>query len=500
MKLKYGKYALWSGIALLLTLRVLQYIFVIDDSGFFIRETLWQSILSDALYWVMGLWAAIAFTFRFCKAEHRPATPKQFASLPAAILSGVCALTLAVYGVMTAVSGGWLGYVALAAALYFALLPLRMYGNGGIVSFLSVFALAYPSAAAIAMFFANFREINASETVVDTVGRCASILMVLSLTKVFLKFEERASHVGRNFYLYALLGTLSGPGKLFGMLYTGNYEMIALLETVADIALWLLAIYLYHRCADDAMKGEKTMKQLIYAHRGASADYPENTMLAFRKAVEQGADGIELDVQFTKDHKIVVCHDDTIDRTSDGKGYVEDYTYEELLAFDFGRFKGEQFAGEKIPLLSQVLDLVKSSGILLNIEIKNRGEKVDGLEEAVSNMVNEYELNDVVIYSSFDHQMLYRLKAYDPTAKVAALYSHTPYNAFEYMQGLQVFAIHPAYKCVHSQEMCKKALQAGWQVNVWTVDTVEIAAPLAEAGITSFITNRPAFLREELTK
>ena len=242
------------------------------------------------------------------------------------------------------------------------------------------------------------------------------------------------------------------------------------------------------------------MKQLIYAHRGASYDYPENTMLAFRKAVEQGADGIEIDVQFTKDKKLVVCHDDTIDRTSNGHGNLEDATLEELLKLDFGVFKGEEFAGEKIPLLSQVLDLIKESGLLLNIEIKNRGEKVDGLERAVADMVQAYGLNDKILYSSFDHEMLRRLKEYDPSAKIGALYSHSPYNAFEYMKGLGVDAIHPGMKCLNGQDLCKKALKEGWQVNVWTVDDPEEGKALMEAGVTSLITNRPGFLRAELSK
>ncbi|MBR5782646.1 MAG: glycerophosphodiester phosphodiesterase [Clostridia bacterium] len=242
------------------------------------------------------------------------------------------------------------------------------------------------------------------------------------------------------------------------------------------------------------------MKQLIYAHRGASFDYPENTMLAFRKAIEQGADGIEIDVQFTKDGHLIVCHDDDVNRTSNGEGNIEDCTLEELLKLDFGVFKGEQFAGEKIPLLSQVLELIKESGLLLNIELKNRGEKVDGLEKAVSDMVREFDLNDKIIYSSFDHEMLRRLKEYDPSAKIATLYSHSPYNAYEYMKNLGVFAIHPGIKCFNGQDLCRKALESGWQVNVWTVDDPEDAKALAEAGVTSLITNRPAYLREQLSK
>lgn len=242
------------------------------------------------------------------------------------------------------------------------------------------------------------------------------------------------------------------------------------------------------------------MRQLIYAHRGASFDFPENTMLSFENAVKQGADGIELDVHFSRDKQIVVCHDDEIGRTADGSGSIADLTYAELLGYDFGVRKDPKFAGERIPKLEQVLKLIADSGIKLNIEIKNRSENENGLERAVVDMVNDFGLNDKILYSSFDHSMIYRLKEYNPDAKIGALYSHTPFNAFEYMKSLGVDAIHPGKACVFTQDMCSKALGMDWQVNVWTVDTLDIAAPLVEAGVTSLITNRPAFLREQLTK
>lgn len=242
------------------------------------------------------------------------------------------------------------------------------------------------------------------------------------------------------------------------------------------------------------------MLPVIYAHRGASYDFPENTMLSFRKAVEQGADGIELDVHLTKDKKLVVCHDENIRRTSNGEGLIENYTYEQLLAFDFGVKKGEKFAGQKIPLLEEVLVLIKESGILLNIEVKNDETHYVGIEKAVVDMVRSFGLEHKVIYSSFDHQTLVNLRQYDPTVKIGALYSHTPLHALEYMKDMSVNAIHPKSACVFTQDMCSKALALDWQVNVWTVDDPETAKSLAKAGVTSLITNRPAFLRQALTK
>ena len=114
------------------------------------------------------------------------------------------------------------------------------------------------------------------------------------------------------------------------------------------------------------MNQEKTK---VWAHRGASGYAPENTLDAFRKAVEMGADGIELDVQMTKDGELVVIHDETIDRVSNGKGWVKDYTYEELKKFNFNKTHLE-YTKEEIPTLEQVYLLIKPTNLTINVEIK----------------------------------------------------------------------------------------------------------------------------------
>ena len=104
---------------------------------------------------------------------------------------------------------------------------------------------------------------------------------------------------------------------------------------------------------------------LLVAHRGYSDKYPENTMIAFQKAIEDGFDGIETDVHKTKDGQLVLCHDEKINRTSNGKGYIKDYTYEELLQFDFG-YK-TKYKNQKIPLLKDLLELCQNKKIIINI-------------------------------------------------------------------------------------------------------------------------------------
>ena len=108
----------------------------------------------------------------------------------------------------------------------------------------------------------------------------------------------------------------------------------------------------------------------IWAHRGASGYCPENTIEAFEKAIEMNSDGIELDVQLTKDGQIVVCHDELIDRVSNHKGFLKDFTYEELASFNFNNKMDEKYPFCKIPLLSEVLEMIKPTKLVLNIELK----------------------------------------------------------------------------------------------------------------------------------
>ena len=145
------------------------------------------------------------------------------------------------------------------------------------------------------------------------------------------------------------------------------------------------------------------MKQVqVYAHRGASAYAPENTLPAFALAMEQGADGIELDIHLTKDGELVVIHDEKVDRTTNGTGLVKDYTLAELrgLCADNGM---EGFSEARIPTLREVLALVKPSDMMVNIEIKTGILWYDGIEEKALRLVQDMGMQDRVIWSSFNH-------------------------------------------------------------------------------------------------
>lgn len=146
----------------------------------------------------------------------------------------------------------------------------------------------------------------------------------------------------------------------------------------------------------------------IWAHRGACADAPENTLPAFQLAFDQGADGVELDVQRTRDGVLVICHDETIDRTSDGSGAISELTFDQLRRLDFSNGRNG-YARVPIPTLAEVLDLVRGTDKVVDIELKNSVVRYPGMEEQVDALVAGFGLTDQVWYSSFNHLSLLHL-------------------------------------------------------------------------------------------
>ena len=160
----------------------------------------------------------------------------------------------------------------------------------------------------------------------------------------------------------------------------------------------------------------------IWAHRGASGYAPENTMEAFRLADEMKADGIELDVQLTKDGEVVVLHDEVIDRVSNGRGYVRDYTLEEVKKFTFCNTHPE-YKEATIPTLKEVLAYIKTTSMTINIELKTGVFFYDGLAEKTLALVKDAGMEDRVIYSSFNHYTIRDIQKLNPQAKTGLLYA-----------------------------------------------------------------------------
>lgn len=150
---------------------------------------------------------------------------------------------------------------------------------------------------------------------------------------------------------------------------------------------------------------------LLFGHRGYSDKYPENTMLAFQKAIEDGFDGIETDVHKTRDGKLVLCHDEKINRTSNGRGYIKDMTYEQLLQYDFG-FKSK-YKNQRIPLLKELLELCKDKKIFINIEVKTNKIQYDNIELEIYQMIKDMGMLKQVIFSSFYLDSLFKLREID---------------------------------------------------------------------------------------
>jgi len=257
------------------------------------------------------------------------------------------------------------------------------------------------------------------------------------------------------------------------------------------------------------------MRQIkVLGHRGASGYAPENTMPAFRKAIEMGADGVELDVQMTKDGEIVVIHDETINRTSDGIGWVKDLTLEELRAFNYNYqnhgdpWNGERLLGEPIykeydkvdiPTMREVFELFAPTALTINIEIKT-GIVFYPIEEKILAMTKEFGMEDRVIYSSFNHYTIQRIKELDKNARTGFLYSDGTIDMPEYAKKHGVEALHPALYNLQFPgylEACKKN---GIDINVWTVNTPEHLMMCRMAGVTTVITNYPDLAIEVLSK
>ena len=197
----------------------------------------------------------------------------------------------------------------------------------------------------------------------------------------------------------------------------------------------------------------------IFAHRGASGYAPENTLPAFAMAEKQGADGIELDVQLTKDGELVVIHDEKIDRTSTGKGFVRDYTLPELRKMSFCNHM-ELYSGVKIPTLEEVLDLVRPG-------------------------------NMTVIYSSFNHYSVQKIRSLDNKAETAYLYSDVILDVEKYAADTGADGLHPAVYHLYMSDFLERYKASGIKVRVWTVNKESDMKKFIEEDLEAIITNYP---------
>lgn len=235
----------------------------------------------------------------------------------------------------------------------------------------------------------------------------------------------------------------------------------------------------------------------IMAHRGYDSAAPENTMTSFRKAYQAGANMIELDVHFSKDGQLVVMHDTTLDRTTNGKGLVKDKTLEELKQLDAGTKFSKVFAGEKIPTLDEVLAFAKDK-ISVNIEIKSEAVTENtppagtGIEEKVVNTVKKYDMEEYVMVSAFKGKALKRIKTFSPKISTGLLMVSNGLfrSQVEYVSTIKADAVHEFSKFLSKQDI-EKSHKYNIKENVWTVNSPNLMLQLINKGVDGLITDRP---------
>lgn len=239
---------------------------------------------------------------------------------------------------------------------------------------------------------------------------------------------------------------------------------------------------------------------LTIAHRGASAYYPENTMAAFRGALKMEADMMELDVLLSKDQEVVVIHDNTLKRTTNGKGRVADKTFEELQKLDAGSWFKQKFSDERIPHLREVLELAKDS-IAVNIEIKTEAvtdRAEGGIEEKALQLVRELGMEDQVIFSSFDYRALQHLRQLDPNIPTAVLYNKQESpdaGPAQLADSLQANVFNCSYRQL-SMEWMNDASRDTLPVMVYTVNRQLRMETLIKRGVKGIFSNKPDLLKK----
>lgn len=234
----------------------------------------------------------------------------------------------------------------------------------------------------------------------------------------------------------------------------------------------------------------------LWAHRGCSQRYPENTLLAFEKAAAvKGLTGIELDIQLTKDGEMVVIHDERVDRTTEGIGFVRDYTLSEIRRLHI--YAGES-KSQQIPTITEVLDLLEPDlrvGLRLNIELKNGVYSYDGMEEKIVELIRRRGLERQVLYSSFSAKSLAKMRRLEPDAELGMLDSKVSDCLYK-LRGVGADALHPFWRAM---DLPREEL-GDYPVRAWmgghlypekTTGTKLNMEALEQQGITDIILNEP---------
>ncbi|MBI4853822.1 MAG: glycerophosphodiester phosphodiesterase [Acidobacteria bacterium] len=244
------------------------------------------------------------------------------------------------------------------------------------------------------------------------------------------------------------------------------------------------------------MKDDKAKRPMNLAHRGARKVAPENTLAAFIRAQELGADGVELDVFLCASGEIVVTHDDDLSILTSTTGRVSTSPLQLLKELDFGSRFSLEFKGEQIPTLQEVIDSL-SKTMFVNIEIKTLSLRPVAEVLAVSELISKNNLYNRVIVSSFNPLVLHHLKKLAPNIAKGLLFEfHLPaYVRSISSTVLKLQALHPNSKLIDKKFMAK-ARQFGYLINTWTVNEIEEMRQLIHLGVDAIITDYPDRLKQ----
>jgi len=236
-----------------------------------------------------------------------------------------------------------------------------------------------------------------------------------------------------------------------------------------------------------------------FAHRGFSGKYPENTMLAFKKAVEAGADGIELDVQLTKDGEVVIIHDEKVDRTTNGAGNVRDFTLAELRKLDASYIYTGKMDVNPVPTFEEYCEWVKDLPIVTNIELKTGVYPYPGIEAKVWKILQKYNLQDKVIISSFNHYSILQMRKLAPQLQYGLLTESWLVNPGAYVESVGVECYHPYYGSL-TEETVAEVKSHNIAINTYTVNDVDAVKRLNTLGIDIVIGNFPDMVKKVLAE
>lgn len=359
-----------------------------------------------------------------------------------------------------------------------------------VISAVATFGIAF----IIVFIIKGFSEpVKAFRTALKVLKYAGRIFMILSS---FLSVPAVTCWITQHFFEDTEnTETIILPDSSNRKMKTSTRIAVISIMTVSGILLNMTYIQAIYKGNINLNTGILTRTQ-ITAHRGYSAVAPENTIYAFEEAVGIGADYIELDVQLTADGQLVVFHDNTIDRTTDGKGKLSKYTYEELQEFSAGSWfsKDGMFDDAKIVLFSDVLECV-GNDILLNIEIKNHGDIVRTAEKTVE-VIEEYGIERSCYVTSFSYKALKTVKKLNPKIKtglIANIATSTSFSQLKYIDAVSLNYI------FINQSVVNMAHQNGKRVFVWTVDNRSDIQHMIAMGVDNIITNRPDRVSEIVT-